>query len=87
MIVDDEKPAREYIKSLLDEFFPEVELCCEAENVDSACDKILRCRPDVLLLDIDLPDGSAFDLLKRFTTINFNIIFCSFPIWLCGHIF
>jgi len=75
MIVDDELPAREYIKSLLDEFFPEVEVCCEAENVDSACDKILRCRPDVLLLDIDLPDGNAFDLLKRFSTINFSIIF------------
>ena len=29
----------------------------------------------MVLLDIDLPDGNAFDLLKRFSTINFNIIF------------
>lgn len=75
LIVDDELSPREQSKRLLGEFFPEITVCAEAENVNSAYEAILIHQPDVVLLDIDMPDGSAFDLLKRFPQINFNIIF------------
>jgi two-component system LytT family response regulator len=60
---------------LLAEFFPEITVCAEAENVNSAYEAILIHQPDVVLLDVDMPDGTAFDLLKRLPQINFNIIF------------
>lgn len=75
LIVDDEKSAREQCKQLLAQQLPEVMICGEAENVEAAYEAILIHQPDVVLLDIDLPDGDAFDLLKRFLQINFSIIF------------
>jgi len=75
LIVDDELSPREQSKRLLAEFFSEIEVCGEAESVETAFEAIMIHRPDVVLLDVDLPDGTAFDLLKRFPQINFNIIF------------
>ena len=75
LIVDDELSPREQSKRLLAEFFPEISVCAEAENVNSAYEAILIHQPDVVLLDIDMPDGTAFDLLKRLPQVNFNIIF------------
>ena len=75
LIVDDELSPREQSKRLLTEFFPEIFICAEAENVSNAYEAILMHQPDVVLLDVDMPDGNAFDLLKRFSQINFNVIF------------
>lgn len=75
LIVDDELSPREQSKRLLAEFFPEISVCAEAENVNSAYEAILIHQPDVVLLDVDMPDGTAFDLLKRLPQINFNTIF------------
>ena len=75
LIVDDEKPARDYCKQLLLEQFPECVLVAETENVCSAYEAILIHNPDLVLLDVDLPDGTAFDMLKRFPQISFSIIF------------
>lgn len=75
LIVDDELSAREQSKRLLAEFFPEINVCAEADSVSTAHEAILLHQPDVVLLDVDMPDGTAFDLLKRIPNINFNIIF------------
>lgn len=75
LIVDDEKPARDYCKQLLAEQFHECVLVAETDNVCSAYEAILIHNPDLVLLDVDLPDGTAFDLLKRFPQISFSIIF------------
>lgn len=75
LIVDDEMAAREQCKQLLTQNHPEIVIVGEAENVESAYEAILMQNPDLILLDIDLPDGNAFDLLKRFSQINFSIIF------------
>jgi two-component system, LytTR family, response regulator len=75
LIVDDELSPREQSKRLLAEFFPEITVCAEAENVNAAYEAILIHQPDVVLLDVDMPDGTAFDLLKRLPQIIFNIIF------------
>ena len=74
LIVDDELSSREHVKRLLSEFFPEVTICGEAENISAAFETITLHQPDVVLLDVDLMDGTAFDLLKRFQQIKFNII-------------
>lgn len=75
VIVDDEISARSQSKRLLSELYPDIVICGEAESIDSAYEIILINNPDLVLLDIDLPDGNAFDLLKRLPQINFNIIF------------
>ncbi len=74
-IVDDEKKARDTIRSILSMAAPEINITGEAENVVGAFDLISKTNPDLVLLDIDMPDGTGFDLLKKFETIRFKIIF------------
>lgn len=64
VIVDDEKLAREGLKSLL-KSFPEIELVGEASNVDEALDIIDELKPQLLFLDIEMPEKSGFDLLEE----------------------
>lgn len=74
-IIDDEQKARETIINILGLSDFEIEIVGEADNVDSAFKLIQEKAPDIVLLDINLPDGNGFDLLKKFEKINFKTIF------------
>ncbi len=74
-VIDDEPKARETIINILG-FSPiKINIIGEADNIQSAFDLIARKTPDLVLLDINLPDGSGFDLLKKFEKINFKVVF------------
>jgi two-component system LytT family response regulator len=64
IIVDDEKLAREGLKKLLKEF-TEIEIVGEATNVDEALTLIDTLRPQLMFLDIEMPEKSGFDLLEE----------------------
>ncbi len=64
ILVDDEKLAREGLKALLKEF-PEIEIVGEATNADEAIDLIDRLKPQLMFLDIEMPEKSGFDLLEE----------------------
>jgi len=66
-IVDDEKPARDRLRRLLGAM-PGVEIVGEAGDVGSAVDLLDRERPDVCLLDVQMPGGDGFDVLRRVGT-------------------
>lgn len=66
LIVDDEALAREELRFLLSKI-PSVGRINEANNIDEAEAYILQHHPDVILLDINMPGGSGFDLLERLT--------------------
>lgn len=74
-IVDDEKNNREVLKELIKLFTPELNVVGEADNIDTAFELISATHPDLLFLDIQMPNGNGFTLLKRFDKINFEIIF------------
>jgi two-component system LytT family response regulator len=63
ILVDDERLAREEIKRHLDDY-PTVDLCGEAEDIDQASALIQAHQPDLLLLDVQMPGGSGFELLE-----------------------
>jgi two-component system LytT family response regulator len=75
IVVDDEAPSREVICNYLKEFCPDVEVVATASSVKSAYKAILKHKPEALFLDIELPDGKGFDLLKLFNEIDFSVIF------------
>jgi len=75
IIVDDEKNGREVLKSLLDKFIPEVLVIGMASNVDEAYDLVNKLHPQLLFLDIQMPGGSGFTLLKRWDELPFDFIF------------
>ena len=75
VVIDDEPRARETIINLLKISPVELTLAGEADSVQSAYETINLTSPDLVLLDINLPDGSGFDLLKMFEQISFRVIF------------
>jgi two-component system, LytTR family, response regulator len=64
VIVDDSRLARKELAGLLAEQ-SRYQIVGEAADVQSATEMVDRLKPDLLLLDIHLPDGSGFDLLEK----------------------
>lgn len=75
VIVDDESKAREILTEMVKLYCPDILLVGQAQDVTSAFQLINKVQPDLVLLDIKMPDGSGFDLLNKFDTINFKVIF------------
>lgn len=74
-IVDDEAPARANLRAALGTIPMELEVVGEAHDVESAIDLIGEARPDVVLLDIWLGDGTGFDVLDRLPHGQTRVIF------------
>lgn len=62
-IVDDEIDGRNIIGFLLKQFFPNIEVTGQAGNVAEGAALIQSSKPDLVFLDVEMPDGNAFDLL------------------------
>ena len=75
VIIDDEKDCRQVVETLLNEHFSEIRICGQAASVAKGRELIMNENPDVLLLDIELGDGNAFDLLAGLNKLNFQVIF------------
>jgi two-component system LytT family response regulator len=75
IIVEDEPYSREHLETLVGDFCNKVELVGLASDVSSGYELIKKTEPDLVLLDIEMPDGTGFELLQRFSEINFEIIF------------
>ena len=75
LIIDDEPHARQTIRAILQFRFPQVNIVGEVSDVASAITAIAQSQPDLLFLDIDLPDGTGFDILKSIGCKSFRVIF------------
>lgn len=75
VIIDDEEPARESLKSYLCEFCPDVEVIASAGTVESGLGIIKKHAPLLVFLDVEMPDGNGFDLLRKLHRVDFRIIF------------
>ena len=64
LIVDDERLARVTLRRLLEER-DDLEIVGEAHSVASAVQSIDTLSPDIVFLDIEMPDGPGFDLFDR----------------------
>ena len=74
-LVDDEPPCREALRAFLQAGCPEAVLVGEAASVTEAAALLPEAAPDLLLLDVQLVDGTGFDLLDRFPKPGFRVIF------------
>ncbi len=75
VIIDDEKSARVLLEKMLELYCPTIKVIGQAEGVASGVEAIRTLEPDVVFLDIQMLDGTGFDLLKEFSYINFKYIF------------
>lgn len=64
LIADDERPAREFLKNILREF-ENITLVGEAENGAEALGKIRNLKPDLALLDLQMPEMSGLEVVRN----------------------
>jgi two-component system, LytTR family, response regulator len=75
IIIDDETPARNNLKQIIKDNFKGVNVIGEAESVKTGVELLNKCKTDIVLLDINLSDGSGFNILEQLKDINFQVIF------------
>jgi len=75
IIIDDEERARNGLQQLLALSCPDVEVMADCADVPSAVIAINRHRPDVVFLDIEMPQYSGLELFNFFNEVNFEVIF------------
>ena len=75
VVVDVIQKFRKNLIQDLTDYCPHIEVVGEADGVISAAKKINTLKPDVVFLDIQINEGTAFDLLSVLGEINFKIIF------------
>jgi len=75
LIIDDEIAAIENLEILLDKYCKEVEIVGTARSAKEGYELINKEDPELVLLDIEMPHGSGFDLLKKFKNPSFSVIF------------
>jgi two-component system, LytTR family, response regulator len=75
IIIDDIPEARTVLKSDLENYCVNIEVIGEAEGVVSGAKLIKESNPDLVFLDIQMQDGTGFDLLEILPNKNFKLIF------------
>lgn len=75
IIVDDEQDAVGFISSIIGEYCPGLEVVGKAHNVAGGVTEIKEKRPDLVFLDVEMPNGTGFDLLMQFPEKDFEVIF------------
>jgi len=76
LLVDDEQPARERLRRLLADF-EDLEIVGEAEDGEQAIESILRLKPDLVFLDIQMPGCTGMEVAASLPKPPPRIIFCT----------
>jgi two-component system LytT family response regulator len=75
IIVDDEQRSRDALNGLIERYCPEVFIIAQANGCQDGIEKAQKFNPDLVFLDIQMPDGSGFNFLEAFEKFNFEVIF------------
>lgn len=75
VIIDDETKSREVLKFLLNELEQKITVIGEANSVKTGKKLIEDMQPEVVFLDVEMLDGTGFNLLEELSEINFKLIF------------
>lgn len=75
ILIDDEEPSRIILEQLLKWHCPTVELVATCSGVDEGLVAIQQHEPEIVFLDIAMPNKNGFDLFKALDEVNFDVIF------------
>jgi two-component system LytT family response regulator len=77
ILIDDEKNSLEMMEWLLATYCPEVSVAAMCQSAKEGIERIQALRPDVVFLDIEMPNMNGFDLLEQFDKLTFDVVFCT----------
>ncbi len=75
VIIDDEQESRNAVLNILNNFCDNVIVVGEGDSVAQGVKIISEEKPDVIFLDIQMPDGTGFDLLEKTKGLKYKVIF------------
>lgn len=75
LIIDDEAYARESLTKVINQYCQEISIVGIGENVQQAVELISRFSPDLVFLDIEMPNGNGFTLFDKIKNPSFETIF------------
>lgn len=75
IVIDDIEGIRNYNISTIKANCPNISVVGEADSVASGIQMIKQLTPDIVFLDVEMPDGTGFDLLQKLSPISFKVIF------------
>lgn len=75
LIVDDEIAAQDVLENLLNKHCTDVDIMGKCSDLPSAVEQIKILQPDVVFLDIEMPNYAGYEIVHLIDTINFEIIF------------
>lgn len=75
LLVDDEPKLLRVLRMKLERYCPNINIVATAGNITEAQRALAEHQPDLVFLDIAMPGGNGFDLLRQLKAITFEIIF------------
>lgn len=76
VLVDDETHAQDLLSKMIHHVFPgKYDIIASCHSVDEALEKIRIEQPDILFLDVNMPQKNGFDLLDELGSFDFEVIF------------
>ena len=75
VVIEDEPKTREAITNIINRLCHDIKVVANGHNIKTGIDAIYNGHPDILLIDVELSDGTAFDILRHVFNIDFQIIF------------
>lgn len=77
VIIEDEQKSREMLAGIIQKNCPQLNIVGLAKNVNEGVEVIKKENPELVFLDISMPDGSGFDLLEKVQGQKFELIFAT----------
>jgi two-component system, LytTR family, response regulator len=75
VLIDNETDVRETLHKLIEQIHPSRHDVQQADGVSTGISLINTFQPDVVFLDVEMDDGTGFDLLRKLNAPNFQLIF------------
>lgn len=75
IIIDDESKCRSVLEKQLEWTCPNVSIVSSIASPKEAIDIVRRLKPDLVFLDIEMPEMSGFEFLQQFDSIDFDVVF------------
>ena len=75
VIIDDEKPGRDNLKAILADYFGDIQVIGEADDLNSSIQLLEKVKPDLVFLDIELGLNTGIELLSLVKNPSFEVVF------------
>ena len=77
ILIDDESNSLEMMEWLLQTYCPQVKIEALCDGAEKGLQAIEKYKPDVVFLDIEMPHMNGFDLLEKYSKLDFDVVFCT----------